>query len=511
VVFALAALCLLSVALLPLLALLAQLLGSARLPQLAALLGSLRLLDLLARSLGLALATTALALLVGVPLGVLLGRTDVRGRHLVFWLHAFPLFLPPFLVALGWFQLLGRDAPWGSALGARLLFSPIGVVLVQGLVFSPVVTSLTVLGLRGVDPSLEDAARVVAPPGRVMRRVLLPLARPAIAFAALVVFALSLSELGVPSLLRVRTYPAAVFTRLASARYAPGEAVALVLPLLAVALLLLWLERRVIGRRSFASLGARGTAPRPLALGRARELVSLGVWAFVALGLLPLAALAWEARRGGLAAIEQWAGASPWQSLVVGALSASVITALGLVLGTRLARRQRWSASLDALSVLAFVMPAAVLSLGLVATFHHRATHFVYATTAIMVLGMVARYSIFGVRTLAASVSQSPPELEQAAAVAGAGYLRRMLRVVLPMHARAVLAAWLLAMVFTLRDLDTLVSFYPPGRETLPIRIFTLEANGPAPALAALATLHVALTAGVLALGGALLWSWRRR
>jgi iron(III) transport system permease protein len=79
---------------------------------------------------------------------------------------------------------------------------------------------------------------------------------------------------------------------------------------------------------------------------------------------------------------------------------------------------------------------------------------------------------------------------------------------VIPIHGRAIAAAWLLAMVFCLRDLETAVLYYPPGGETLPVRIFTLEANGPPAAVAALAVLHVAITATVLALGLALL---RRR
>jgi len=67
-----------------------------------------------------------------------------------------------------------------------------------------------------------------------------------------VVFALSVSELGVPMFLRVDAFTAAVFARLGGIRYAPGEAFALVLPLLPVALGLLFAERRLVGAGSFA-------------------------------------------------------------------------------------------------------------------------------------------------------------------------------------------------------------------------------------------------------------------
>ena len=66
-----------------------------------------------------------------------------------------------------------------------------------------------------MDGALEDAARVAAPPARVLLRIVLPAAAPAIALAALLIFTLALSELWVPMFLRVDAYPAAVFARLA--------------------------------------------------------------------------------------------------------------------------------------------------------------------------------------------------------------------------------------------------------------------------------------------------------
>jgi iron(III) transport system permease protein len=80
---------------------------------------------------------------------------------------------------------------------------------------------------------------------------------------------------------------------------------------------------------------------------------------------------------------------------------------------------------------------------------------------------------------------------------------------VLPVSARGVIAGWLLAFLFCVRDLETAVLFYPAGREPLTVRLFTLEANGPPAVVAGLAVAQVALTAAVLTLGAAAFF-WRR-
>ncbi len=506
-----AALCLLVLCTLPLLFLAGELLGQdGGLAQFDATLGQAHAWMLLLDTVCLALAITALALALGVPLAVLLAKTDLVGRHWVMWIYGFQFFLPPFLVVLGWFQLLGQQGLLGSESTSQVLFSSTGVVLTLGLLFSPVVVALTVLGLRGINPSMEEAARLVAGPGRVILRILLPLAWPAMVFATLVVFTLSISEVGVPMFLRVKTYPAAVFSRLGGVGYSPGEAFALVLPLLLLALVLLLLERRFIGGASFASLGLRSAHDRLYHLGRFRIPLSIGVWTLCGVTLLPLAALASKAGKGGFSALAGWLGGSVGNSVLVALVSATVITALGIVVGTGLAHGKQGSRLLDGAAMLAFITPASVLGVGLVATWNRPVTHLLYGTWAILVLGLVARYAIVGVRTVAAVASRSSPSYEQAAAVLGAGYLRRLIRITIPMHSRGIGVACLLALVFCLRDLDTVVIFYPPGRETLPVRIFTLEANGPQEVVAALATLHVALTALLLALGGSLLW-YRRR
>jgi iron(III) transport system permease protein len=464
---------------------------------------------LLLRSLVLSALVTLLALALGMPLGVLVGRTDVRGLAAASLLHAFPAFLPPFVLALGWFHLFGVTGLLGSEGTSRVLFSEAGVVLVLALAFAPIATSLVALGLQGVDPSLEEAARVVARPLRVVTRILLPAAAPAWTLAAIVIFTLSFSELGVPLFLRVDTFPAAVFARLAGVDYAPGEALALVLPLLPLALLILAVERRLVGTRSYAVLGLRSLRQDRLSLGRWRPAASAALWLAALPSAAPIAALGWRAASGGgLLEVGSWIGRAPWNSLASSAAAATIIVAIGLVVGHAAARRLPGAGALDAAAVLAFVAPAAMLGIGLIGFWNRPALRWVYGSGGILIVGYVARYAVIGVRTIGALVAQTPVHLEEAAATAGAGFGRRLGRILVPLHARGIGFAWLLALVFCLRDLEMAVLYYPAGGEPLTVRLFTLEANGPEPLVAALAVAHVAMTAAVLCVGGSFL---RRR
>jgi iron(III) transport system permease protein len=512
VVFGVAASLLAAATLLPL-SMLGERLGtlfSADQADVFAMLVSPRLWSLLTTSLLRAAAITGAALAVGVPLGLVVARTDAPGRRACIALHLLPGLLPPYLLALGWFHWVGRTGFFGSEPSATLLFGEVGVVAVLALAFAPVATTLTALGAWGMDGALEEAARVVASPGRVLLRIVLPAAAPAIALAALLIFVLAVSELGVPMFLRVDAYPAAVFARLGGIDYAPGEAVALVLPLAGVALALLAVERQLVTSRDHAVLGLGGSTHEPLPLGRWRGPAALALGLAGALGVAPLAALALRAAQGGgFAELPRWVGGSFGTSLTTSAAAATAILLLGLPLALAGGRSGRAARLPDALAVLAFVTPPAVLGVALIQAWNRPATSWVYGSVAIVVLAFVARYAAVGLRTCASVLGQSSPRLEESAAVLGSGYLRRLVLLLVPLHARGLVAAWLLVLAFCLRDLESAILVYPAGHEPLTVRIFTLEANGPEAVVAALACAHAGLIAllllslGLLARSGA--------
>lgn len=451
---------------------------------------------LLLRSLVLSTAVTVLALGIGVPLGILFARATFPLQRVLFAAHVSILFLPPFVPTLGWFHLFGRAGFLGGEISANVLFSELGCALVLAGCFLPIVTALTAIGARGVDASLEEAARIAGGPWRTSAFVVAPSAAPAIALAAVIVFVFAFSELGAPNFLRVDVYPALVFSRLGGMDFAPGEAVALATPLIALGVVLAWFEQRAAGHRAVAALGGglRERAP----------LIGSRPWVFAVcliaacISVAPIGALLVHgASSGGFSDAPRWIGIAPVNGVLAGALAAALMTAAAVVIGISLARGDAVGAWLDRTAALAFILPSAVLGVGIAFAWNHPATNWLYAGAGILVLVYVARYSALATRSFAAAVAQLPRSLDDAARTVGASYLDR-LALTLGLAPRAAVGAFALAFVFSLRDLETAVLLYPPGGEPLTARIFTLEANGPPGVISALAGLHILITFAAL-------------
>ena len=264
-------------------------------------LGNARVWALFRSSLLLATLSTLVAGTAGVALGILIAKTDLPFRMMLAVVFSLPLLFPPCILAVGWFEVLGRGgllARWaGPAVGAtssRWLFGMPGVVLVLVTAFMPVVLLLTMTYLQAVNPTLEEAARFSIGWLAILGRITIPLASPGIVLSLVLVFLLSMGEFGAPAFLRVDVFPVASFTQI-TAFYNFGAATAAALPLFVVALAGLSVEERLLRGKTFQfGWGGQRNAGR-LPLGRARMplclLVTVTALTVVA---VPLGALVWR-------------------------------------------------------------------------------------------------------------------------------------------------------------------------------------------------------------------------
>lgn len=469
-------------------------------------------------SLALATVTAGGTTLVGVPLGLLLGKTDLPLRRALAVLLSIPLLLPPYILAVCWFNLLTGNGMLVRIIPAqtiewlsRGLFGLPGSAWVLVSAFMPVVMILTLVYLHAVNPRLEEAGRLVTRWPPILRHITLPTILPGILFGAILVFLLALGEVGVPMFLRFAVFPVETLTQFA-AFYDFGAAAAAATPLLAIVLLVLAVERRYLRERTYRL--------RPTTPGTRLLLVPLGRWRFPAflvvsllaalVVLLPLLALvvsSLSSPADGQPYREAWSKAadSLGRSLLFAGVGATLLTAFGFFCGYLIHHRalRLWRA-VDTLTLLLFTLPGTVIGVSLIALWNRPATGFLYASGAMVILAYLAQYTALTSRITLATLANVPQSLEEAAQLSGAPWFARIWQIVLPAALPGVIAAWLIAFIFCLRDLGASMLVYPAGQDTLPVRIYTLMANGAPSLIAALCVMLVAVTLVSLALLGSL-------
>jgi tungstate transport system permease protein len=114
--------------------------------------------QVLGLSLRVSTTAVAIAVLVGLPAGLLIGLTRFAGRRLVVALINTGFALPPVVVGLFVYLMLSRAGPAG---GLRLLFTPAAMVLAQALLASPYVAGITLAAVQAVAPEARWQARAL--------------------------------------------------------------------------------------------------------------------------------------------------------------------------------------------------------------------------------------------------------------------------------------------------------------------------------------------------------------
>ncbi len=235
---------------------------------LAARLADPAVIDALRLSLITSGCSTAVVVVLGLPLAYLLATREFHGKRLLETLVDLPMVLPPTVAGVGLLLAFGRTGLLGGALeavGLRIPFSTLAVVLAQVFVAAPFFVATMAAGLDEIEPRYLDAAATLrASPAATFFRVMLPLGLPSLVAGTATSWARALGEFGatitfagnLPGV--TQTMPLAVYMALQTDLEA---SVALSVLLLAVSFVLLLAFRalplRPMSRRRGAARGRR--------------------------------------------------------------------------------------------------------------------------------------------------------------------------------------------------------------------------------------------------------------
>lgn len=454
--------------------------------------------------------STLLTFALGLPAAFLFARYAFRGKSLLRALTAIPFMLPTVVVAAGFNALLGPRG-WVN-LGLMDLFhlktAPISIVGTLGVILlahvfynTTIVIRLVGNALSHIDPRLEQAARTLgADPPQVLSSVTLPLLRPSILAASVLVFIFDFTSFGVIlllggpgfSTLEVEIYKQAV--QIFNLPLAGLLSLIQLLCTLAFSILYSRILRHTNIAISPAAAGANLRAARTFRqrlflAGMVSLLLTLFILPLISLPLRSLTRL--EADRGERGQIgygltidyykelfinqrDSIFYVPPFEAIGNSLVYAAVTVVLSLLLGfpvaSALARPGRLEQMLDPFLMLPLGASAVTLGLGFIISFNRPPLRLVTSPLLVPLAHTLIALP-FVIRSLQPALASIPDRLKQAAASLGAPPRRVWFSVDWPIVRRATLSAVVFAFTVSLGEFGASSLVVRPEYPTLPVAI----------------------------------------
>ena len=470
------------------------------------------------------LGSTALAAAIGVPFAVLTNRVNFPWRKTMEQFFIVPFFISPLLSTGAWILLFGGKAGivnYALGLGDSVDIHNVGgMVLLIGIFLSSYIFLFTSSGVQYQDPELEEASSMLgASKLRTLLRITIPLAAPSILSGVLLCFVISLGFFSAPALLGAPKgiYTASVMIYDLFHSYPRKYDYALVISLILLTFsgIALTIRSRVLGRRTYVTIGRKGVLRSLYDVGKWKWLIFFAALSYLTIGVfLPLSTLIyasflpyWNPGSMPSLTLQNYSlifsyalGArSIWNSLLLALATATIGTFLFAIVSYAIIRaKSRYARFVETIYLLPSAMPAISMAVGLLVTWLYVPLP-VYGTIWILLIAYLTLFSPHAVRTLTASVTQIDPSLEEGSRMCGAGTLHTIRKVVLPLIKPGLLSTWIIIFIGALRDLEASIVLVSYGNEVMSVATFELwNEVGSKCAASAMATIQIALIFGVL-------------
>jgi iron(III) transport system permease protein len=450
-------------------------------------------------SMFVAVATTGLSLLLGIPLAFFTTRYRIRGSAALNTLAVLALLSPPFIGAYSWITMLGRNGFLRLALasiGLKLppIYGALGIILADSLQFYPFVSLMTAGALMTIDRSLEEASENLGSrAARTFFRVTMPLALPSITGGALITFMMSLSNFGTPMIiggnyLVLPTLAYNLFTSEVAER--PGMASTVSLILMFCASGVIALQQWASTRRKYASMLVNRPVQKRLK-GPRSFFAHLVCYFIVGLSTLPLAVVvffSFKNTRGpvfaegfGFESYRQIFFDVPktvTNSFLYSLCAVILIASVGTLLGFIVARRRTVPVKiLDPLLMIPYIVPGTVLGIGYIVAFN-RKPFLLSGTAAIIIMTYFVRRLPYSVRSASSILKQIDPALEEAGINLGSPPGRTFRTVTLPLMKAGIVSGAIMSWVTSMNELSASILLYVGRTMTMPIKVYLSVLDG---------------------------------
>lgn len=497
------------------------------------------LLNTLLVGIGVAVVT----MFLGCMMAWLVSRTDMPLKVLISILATLPYILPSWALALPWIEIF-RNTGIGMGVGFLeyatglkappwLVFGYLPVVIVLGLHYFPFVFIMVSIALKNVSSELEEAGELLnAGRLRIFRTITFPIVMPALLSAALLAFSRAIGSFGTLSLLGIPGGLTVLSIQIKSLMdmNRQSESYILAIILVTLAAVVFYLNSRVIGtRKSFETIGGKGIRKHLVPLGKLRTLIPTAVITFLLVAVVfPLGLLVWTSFMSSAGdyslsnfSLEYWIGvADPADpeyitgypgvfrhpmffvalknTIFISVVGAVITASIGMLVGYVVikGRGKRLSRLIEQVSFIPILIPSIAFGATYISLFgvSRGLIPALYGTLAIMVLVVIGKQMPYASRTGISVMYQPSKELEEAAEIVGAGWLKRFKQIIWPLTMHGFSAGLLIVFITTTRELSLFIMLVTAKTAILTTLTFAYAEMGVKQLSYALMTTLVVLT-----------------
>ena len=415
-----------------------------------------------------------LATIIGFLFAYCTSHLAIHGKKAFSLMAMLPMVSPPFSVAMSIIMLFGaRGLISYTILGMRdaNIYGFMGLVFTQTISYFPIAYLLLAGMLQSIDPSIEDAARDLgSSKWRTFRTVTVPLVRPGIANAFLLVFIKSVADFANPMAIggNYITLATQIYLQaIGSYDIQGGAAVAVVL--LDIAIILFIISKYWLEKKSYVTITGKATQARVLIRDRSIVWPVAGFCflvtaiVFLIYILIPIASFikVWGMNYSLTLDHYRYAfdvgGRAIKDTTMLAIIATPIAGLLGMVIAFLVVRKKFIGRGfINFSSLLSIAVPGTVIGIGYILTFNTPPLQLT-GTAAILIAAFVVRALPIGIRAGVSSLEQIDPAIEEAAADLGSSATKVFRTITLPLIRNAFFGGLVYAFIRSMTSISAVI------------------------------------------------------
>jgi len=467
----------------------------------------------LRHTLFVAVFVTILAVSAGVVLSWLVTRTNLYLRDFFKITLIIPYIIPPFISAFAWMQLLSPVGYLNKIMMFLFhleeapveIYGKFGIIVVSAIYTYPLVYIAITKAFERIDPSFEEAARIAgAGKLRVVRDITLPVMMPAVGGAAVIVFVTSTSMFGIPAILGIPkgyiVLTTKIFLYIGSygTKYNFNLAAAMSMLLIIIGIIGLLMQNLVTRKEKFTVITGKASGFSIIDLGALRIPATIFIVLFILFIIAaPVAAVI-------ITSLTKAIGIAPklsnftlgnyqyilfsvpvvWRAIRNSFFLALTVPTITVFLSVIFAYTARYTdmkgkRAIDYIVSAPYAIPGTVIGLSMILAWIKPVLGIsLYNTIWLIMIAYIARFMIFPMRTVTASIKQVDNSLAEAAQISGASKKRAVLDIIVPLIKPGIFSGWFLVFMPALTELTLSILLYSAGRETIGVTVYNMTQEG---------------------------------